>query len=532
MGTIVIVGSGPAAAGAAISLSETDDVLVVDVGSRLDPAIGQLVSQVHQGKGTDEALRALQVRSNTPQRASRSALPEKRVFGSDYPFRDEGQRNGVSAVGSANATVISGAYGGFSNVWGSQVMPYSRATFRDWPFSYDELAPHYEVVLRNIPYAGEQDALADVFPLMTDAMPLPPLSRRSAAVLERALDHHLDLDSHGVRVGRARLALDARGCVSCGNCLTGCPYDLIYSARHTLTPLVQHRSIRYEPGYLVVRVGEEPEGSPFVDMVSVTTGERHRVNADAVFLAAGAIGTTRIVANSLNLGTCRVTAQESVQFVVPFLSGSAYDITSDSGSFTLNQFNIALSLDKDWYDVAQVHCYPYNDGIRQAIPRVFQTPWARSLGDQLLKHTSIGLGYLPSWRSPSIELHFSAASDSFWKLPSLSVDGYRESLWKNATARRFVKRLLQVAPAIDLWPAVPGIFFAGPAKSYHFGGTFPHSRHPADGRLTTDVAGRLPNWHNVHLIDGSVLPTIAATTFTLTVMANAHRIAGMVVGVA
>jgi choline dehydrogenase-like flavoprotein len=35
----------------------------------------------------------------------------------------------------------------------------------------------------------------------------------------------------------------------------------------------------------------------------------------------------------------------------------------------------------------------------------------------------------------------------------------------------------------------------------------------------------MPEWDRVHLVDGSVLPTIASTTFTLTVMANAHRIA-------
>jgi hypothetical protein len=31
-------------------------------------------------------------------------------------------------------------------------------------------------------------------------------------------------------------------------------------------------------------------------------------------------------------------------------------------------------------------------------------------------------------------------------------------------------------------------------------------------------------WTRIHLADGSVLPTVAATTFTLTVMANSHRI--------
>jgi choline dehydrogenase-like flavoprotein len=34
----------------------------------------------------------------------------------------------------------------------------------------------------------------------------------------------------------------------------------------------------------------------------------------------------------------------------------------------------------------------------------------------------------------------------------------------------------------------------------------------------------------VHLVDASVFPAVAATTFTLTIMANAHRIATEVIG--
>lgn len=40
---------------------------------------------------------------------------------------------GVHAVGRANGWVISGAYGGFSNVWGAHVMPLSAAMFQEWP---------------------------------------------------------------------------------------------------------------------------------------------------------------------------------------------------------------------------------------------------------------------------------------------------------------------------------------------------------------------------------------------------------------
>jgi len=43
--------------------------------------------------------------------------------------------------------------------------------------------------------------------------------------------------------------------------------------------------------------------------------------------------------------------------------------------------------------------------------------------------------------------------------------------------------------------------------------------------MSSDPLGRVSPWRRIHAVDGTVLPTIASTTFTLTVMANAHRIA-------
>jgi choline dehydrogenase-like flavoprotein len=86
------------------------------------------------------------------------------------------------------------------------------------------------------------------------------------------------------------------------------------------------------------------------------------------------------------------------------------------------------------------------------------------------------------------------------------------------------RRLLRAAPKLDLWPVGSRSTLSGAAKSYHFGGSFAHRSVPATAG-TTDRRGRLDEWSRVHLVDGSVFPSVPSTTFTLTVMANAHRIA-------
>jgi len=66
---------------------------------------------------------------------------------------------------------------------------------------------------------------------------------------------------------------------------------------------------------------------------------------------------------------------------------------------------------------------------------------------------------------------------------------------------------------------------AAGGKSYHFGGTFPHTKGGVSAALGSDRLGRVRSWQRIHVVDASVFPTIPAMTFTLTIMANAHRIA-------
>jgi choline dehydrogenase-like flavoprotein len=84
--------------------------------------------------------------------------------------------------------------------------------------------------------------------------------------------------------------------------------------------------------------------------------------------------------------------------------------------------------------------------------------------------------------------------------------------------------MLAAAPRLDLWPVFPKTIFASGAKSYHFGGTFPH-RMTGGTPLSSDREGRPSGFETIHLIDASVFPSVPATTFTFTIMANAHRIA-------
>ena len=92
--------------------------------------------------------------------------------------------------------------------------------------------------------------------------------------------------------------------------------------------------------------------------------------------------------------------------------------------------------------------------------------------------------------------------------------------------RSLVRTMVRVAPTLDLWPVVPMVTSRRRPRATTSAGA---SRTAHRSELGTDRLGRLAAWDNIHLVDASVFPTVPATTFTLTIMANAHRIASEVV---
>lgn len=517
---IVIVGSGPASAAAALAVERVPGarITVVDVGSQLESErveARRAMASVAPGEWRQsdaELLTAL------PGRAPRGALPTKQIFGSNFVFDDFGQIGGIAG---ANPLVVSGAYGGFTNTWGAQMVPYSTGTFRTWPVSRRDMEPHYREILRQIPYSGQSDDLEEVFPLMGDPDPLPKVSDRTSMVLDRYAENRIKIRGHGVTAGHARLALRGSACRLCGHCMTGCVYDLIYSASQTFDELRRRNAVDYRPGLLVHRIEEDASGQVFVHAAERSTGRAHTIQADRVFIGAGAIGTTRIVTNSLGYTDRTIRMEESVQFVMPFLSRRAVAELSQSGEFTLNQFNLLVSFDSDGKDAAFVHCYPYNDIMLTTLPEIATRPGFSRLVERGFRHLTVGLGYLPSWMSPPLRLRIGPAKRDA-ALPDVEITA-SENPATEPGMKKVIAQLRRVGPALDLYPVPGQTQLSPPTKSYHFGGSFPMSDQPGD--FSSDVSGRVRPWKNVHLIDASVFPTVPATTITLTTMANAHRIA-------
>jgi choline dehydrogenase-like flavoprotein len=530
MPSSIIIGSGPAAVAAVLALSEKPDekITVFDPGTVLDAETQEVISRLSKLRVDDWDEGDVRRVSLQPKRIQSDSLPEKRSYGSDFPFVNKGQLDGVHSEGRVNSAVISSAYGGFSNVWGAQIMPFSAATFKRWPFDFSDMEEHYRTILGHIPFAGESDDLEEWFPLIGSPDPLPPLAPRTQMVLANYDRHRDRVRSTGITIGRARLAFSAPECEPCGLCLTGCPRSLIFSASHSFDRFRRSGRIDYHSGLLAVRVDQEAD-TAVVAARELSSGRIQRFTADRVFVGCGAIGTTRLILGSLRSDQ-PVHLSESAQFVLPMMSVKPTPDPRTKREFTLNQFNMVIVRDDEGFDVSQIHFYPFNQAYYDALPGFLQHRAASFATDRLLSRLTVGLGYLPSWASPKVRVT-AQVSTAPSELPQISLtsEGFSEARARGKDVPPMlpdvIKRIWRAAPYLDLWPATPQMLWSGGAKSYHFGGSFPHASEADTGSATTDRLGRLARWDRIHLIDGSVFPNVPATTFTLTVMANSHRIA-------
>ena len=524
MTTALIIGSGAAAAGVALALSHREnlEITVIDIGLQLESDREQLIEDLASSSPDEWDRQLIELTSRQPAASRNSGIPEKRAFGSDYPFRNAGQLDGLTAVNGAAAPLISSAYGGFSNVWGSQLMPFTSAAFESWPVNAATMRRHYEAILHQIPFAGEEDDLAARFPLMRPPAPLPSMSPRSLRVLNAYEKHKSRLNDRGITVGKARLALKADRCIRCGMCMTGCPYGLIYSAAQTFDILRHASRVTFNGGFLALKIIEDATRATVITR-EIATGQIRLFEADRVFVACGAIGTTRLVANSLGLFNVDLPMLESRQFVLPLLSLHATEDPRNKSDFTLNQFNMIVAPGGGSVDLSTLHFYTFNPAFIDGLPRALRTRSAEWLQVPLLRRLTVTFGYLPSWNSPRLRIHIGSRREQP-DLPDFHISSESPPQGQGQMLRAVLLRLIQSARILDLYPAIPMLRLSPAGKSYHWGGSFPHM---TDRRtiFSSDRLGCVGSWKRIHLADAAVFPAVPAMTYGLTVMANAHRIA-------
>lgn len=513
-----VIGSGPAGVACARALlARGANVLMLDAGIELENDRTRLVRELSGKKHTDWAPSQLSTVQGDLA-ATAKGIPLKMLFGSDFPYRETIEK--IPWRGNGIGFRPSLALGGLSNVWGAAMLPYRQDDITGWPITISQLEEHYRASARIMGLAGRHDDLEEVLPLYSDNPSALRLSRQAQLFLEHLERHRDRLRADGWRFGQSRLAVRAadsarsRGCVYCGQCMTGCVYGCIFNSGDTVREMQRDRNFQYQRDVIVTRL-QEVNGRVLIDAFHRTTREPLSFQSDRVYLAGGVIPTAQILLRSQEAYDQPLTLRDSQYFLFPILLARRTRDVKAEALHTLSQIFLELKNPAVSSHSVHLQVYTYSEIIRMAVQSSLGP--LKMFAQPLVERLLIVQGYLHSDESATVEMRLIREAEK----DTLQLDAKL-----NPQTRRTIKKVLrslmkQFRPLGGV-PVPPMLQIADPGRGYHIGGSLPMRAQPKG--FESDLTGRPSGWSRVHIVDASVLPSVPATTITFSVMANAHRI--------
>ncbi|MEI8023092.1 MAG: GMC oxidoreductase [Actinomycetota bacterium] len=526
---VVVVGSGLSAVGALKAITKAGiKPLVIDVGRQLDPERQKIKLRMSMNQPmnwSDDDVKSL---ASNFTANSNSAIPKKLVLGSDYFYSSDNSESVKSGTFSRSSPSYSLALGGFSAGWGAAFLPPAESDIKDWPISREEILEHMRECVQNISCSEPVDELSKYFPaLKQDSGESLRLTKGQHKLLQTlSSSTRSTIDSPEV-FGQARVMTrsknvdNLKGCNYCGYCNAGCVYDAIYKAELDISRMQLDQQIEYLGGWNVVTINEQGS-SVKISMISEVSGEQKIIEADRLFLAAGAVNSTRIMLQSQNMSGFEATIKQTGGFLQPFVSAVHYPVDWPNQN---TQSNLFLEFKEPQLSEHWVHVQVSQPnevamsklGLNHKTVNSVRGKLAKFISGNLLiamvnTHSAHGSQYVMrlgnEFKSGIAQIESKRIQHPNQKLIIALLNSRLKKIFRRRamTALGFMRQ--------DWFSSL----------GYHFGSSFPMSANP---KLPTDTdnLGRPFGWKHVHIVDTSVLPSIPGTSIGLLAMANAHRIA-------
>jgi hypothetical protein len=523
----IVVGSGASAAHAAWRLVESGlSVLMLDVGYRDDKYASLIPDKPWS-----------EIRRTDPQQHryflgddfEGVPLGAVRVGAQLTPPRLHIQR-GTAELTPVQSQTWAGmdtlAIGGLGAGWGAGVGRFTDDDLARTPLRAVDLVPHYEAVEQRVGISGEPDDLSAELGEHVAMMPALRPDSSSRALLERYIARREWAHAKGLRMGITRLA-------ACSRPFRGRDahrYDdldfwadkgrSVYRPRWTVEELKAKPNFRYVDRHLVLRF-DEANDKVRVTARRLDTGKEAVLEARRLVLAAGALGTARIVLRSLGLFDRPVPVVTNPYTYAACLNTNALGLELDDARHSLSQLTAVFTPEPAARPL-HVSVYSYRSLLNFKLMK--EIPLAADLSRPLVQALIPALTILG--------IHHPAESDpgQFALLRRGHEGGpdrleiHFESTAADQAMDRHEPGLLSTFRAFGCW-SVRRIR-PGHGSSIHYGGTLPMSREPSE--LQTGVDGLLYGTGRVHVADGSLLGSFPAKGLTLTLMAGGDRIGALV----
>jgi choline dehydrogenase-like flavoprotein len=522
-GVDCVLGSGPAGVACASELLDCGrKVVLVDPSRRLPPERATLIEDFRRAPDRQRFLQRLRtLRRDLPPAMREAKLP----FSSSYLYDDVDRY--LPAQMQDAKVLRSLASGGLSAVWGATVMPMARESFRNWPMTRDEMEPFYRKAATRIDVPTVNDDLAEQYPNYGDAAPTA-LSEQGAQLMANLLNNRGVLAGAGITFGRSRSAVgsryaaDAAGCVYCGLCMYGCPYQAIFNASYVVDRLKSNPQFVHQSGRIAVDF-EEKASNVEVHLRSLDTGAPETLVCDRLFVACGAATSLQLVVSAQKLFDRAFYLKDTQLVSIPLFLRRRCRPGAIPRANALGQVTLVLREPELCDEAIHLQIYGFNpfitDLLRVRWGRfVVREHLLRPLFDQMM----VVMAYLPGQLSGRIAVKVTPEPSLSFGLGSARFTGEANPRIHHA-AHAIGRKLMAHRRELGAWPALPLTQVPVPGFSNHLGACLPMRANPQPGE--TDRWGRPHGMRRVHVVDSAVFSDLPSEHLTYTIMANAMRIA-------
>ena len=520
---VIIVGDGPAAVAAAFPLVERGvDVLLLGAGREplAPPAAVGTLAAIRQSQAAWRPLlgERLEALGNLAAPSSKFRIPRHAPLLAAFNKSGRVHGRNFQPVGVF-------AQGGLASVWGAGVSAFDDADLAEYPIRAEDLRPGYGLISKRIGVSGSNvDAMADAHGRDAHLLPAPECAPSAATLLRRFQRNPAPAAARRVRLGRGRNAVatvdigERQGCAHCGLCLWGCPRRAIWSPAYDLARLRRRPNFQHLTGCFATRLARCEGGwSVAAGTAETKHAPTRRFRGERVVLAAGAIGTARLVLDALGMhgGEVPLATSPAAGFAVVVPRAVAAPL-ADERLFALAQLSFRVedaALERGY---AQGNLFaadgiPAAEFVRQAgVSYGFARTLVRLAQPQVL----VGNCYFDS----AYTRHTLRVSSS----GEVTATGrFTPSL---GTAAALVRKRLGAAWRRYGALLAPGGFrLLAPGEDAHYGATVPMRESPR--RHEAGANGEVRGLPGVFVVDGAALTALPPKAHTFTIMANATRIA-------
>jgi hypothetical protein len=292
----------------------------------------------------------------------------------------------------------------------------------------------------------------------------------------------------------------------------------IYSPDSTLRELEQHGNFCYRHPYLVETFAEEADRVS-VCAKSLATGRQESFEARRVVLAAGALGTARIVLPSLRQYDVPVPFTCNGHIYVPCLHYRNLGKPSKNRRYSLAQLTIIYDPTRDQEHLVQAQLYSCGSLLVSRLLRESALPYRESLRVmcELQSSLVILLVEFEDYQTPGNTCTLRRSERDGHDYLQIDYEPSNESVRHAQQGMNVLKRFMR---KLGCWPIKSVAPIHG--SSIHYASPLAMTRE--EKPLTTEPSGRLRGSRWVYVADGAALAYLPAKGVTLTLMANADRV--------